>query len=80
LDSGDLSRLTLLDEYISGEIAAANVLGSNYGQVWKGYFIPTVSGKHKFRGVADDGFAVYLETATHGSTVALDSTKLIAGS
>ena len=79
IDSGDLSKLTLQAEYISGEIATADVLGNNYGEVWKGYFVPTVTGNHKFRGVADDQFAVYMETASYGSTVTLDSTKFIAG-
>ncbi len=40
--------------------------------------MPTVTGKHKFRGVADDGFAVYLESTVYGSTVDLDVKKPIA--
>ena len=65
-----MTGLTLQDEYISGEIKGGQIHGYNYGQVWKGYFLATVTGAYKFRGLGDDSFAVYLNTATYGSTTA----------
>jgi hypothetical protein len=53
------------------------VFGSTYGQLWKGYFTPTVTGGYKFRGMADDYFSVYL-SPTFGSTVSFVGATAIA--
>jgi hypothetical protein len=46
-----------------------DVYGSNYAQIWKGYFTAPVSGEYTFRGIADDYFAVYI-SSVYGSTEA----------
>jgi hypothetical protein len=78
LDTNKINASTLQDSYISGELKTDNVFGDYYGEVWKGYFVPTVSGNHKFRGLADDTFALYLSTATYGSTVSFVNATPIA--
>jgi hypothetical protein len=70
----------LQDSYISGEIRTENVFGTNYGQVWKGYFTPSVNGDYKFRGLGDDTFAVFLSTSVYGSTVDFTGAIPIASS
>lgn len=59
----------MVDEKVMGEITNPDVYGYNYGEVWKGYFVPTVTGGHVFRGMADDDFYVYLSNGTYGSVV-----------
>ena len=78
LDTNKINASTLQDSYVSGEIKTENVFGDYYGEVWKGYFIPTVTGNHKFRGIADDTFALYLSTNVYGSTVSFVNTTPIA--
>jgi hypothetical protein len=56
------------------------VFGDYYGQVWKGYFTPSVNGNYKFRGLGDDTFAVFLSTSVYGSTVDFTNTTPIASS
>ncbi len=67
----------MVDEYISGEIKTDNIYGGTYGQLWKGYFTPTVTGDYKFRGIADDYFSVYLSN-TYGSKVSFVNATPIA--
>lgn len=78
LDTNKINASTLQDSYISGELKTENVFGEYYGEVWKGYFVPTVTGNHKFRGIADDAFALYLSTAVYGSTVSFINATPIA--
>lgn len=56
------------------------MFGDFYGQVWKGYFTPSVDGNYKFRGLADDSFAVFLSREVYGSTVDFRGTTPIASS
>jgi hypothetical protein len=46
--------------------------------VWKGYFVPTVTGNHKFRGLSYHNFAVYLSESVYGSTVSFTGATPIA--
>lgn len=78
LETNKINASTLQDSYVSGEIKTENVFGDYYGEVWKGYFIPTVTGNHKFRGIADDTFALYLSTNVYGSTVSFVNATPIA--
>lgn len=77
LENGTLTQANLVDEYISGEIKTDNIFGGTYGQLWRGYFSPTVTGDYKFRGIADDYFSVYLST-TFGSRVSFVNATPIA--
>lgn len=56
------------------------MFGDYYGQVWRGYFTPTVNGNYKFRGLGDDTFSVFLSTSVWGSTVDFTGTAPIASS
>ncbi len=40
--------------------------------------MPTVTGSYKFRGIADDAFAVYLSQTVYGSTVSFVNATPIA--
>jgi hypothetical protein len=40
--------------------------------------VPSVTGEYKFRGIADDTFAVYLSTDVYGSTVSFANATPIA--
>jgi len=73
-----MNQSALQDSYVSGEIKTEAVFGENYAEVWKGYFVPTVSGDYKFRGLADDTFAVYLSTDIYGSIVSFTNATPIA--
>lgn len=73
IDEGTLGTSKVVEEFIAGEIKTGGIYGSYYAAVWKGYFVPTVDGEYTFRGVADDMFAVYLNTETFGSKDAITS-------
>ncbi len=78
LEANLLNSTTLQDSYISGEIKTDNIYGEEYGEVWRGYFVPSVSGDHKFRGIADTSFSVFLSTGVYGSTVSFVNATPIA--
>lgn len=62
----------MIEEYVSGEIkSGSNLETIKYGAVWKGYFVASTTGNYVFRGVADDSFAVYLNTENYGSKESL---------
>lgn len=68
IDAGTLGSDKVIEEYISGEIkSGSNLETTKYAAVWKGYFVASTTGNYKFRGVADDTFAVYLSTNKYGS-------------
>ena len=46
--------------------------------MWKGYFVPSVTGNYKFRGLSYHTFAVYLSTTVWGSTVSFAGATPIA--
>lgn len=73
-----MNQSALQESFVAGEIRSEGVYGENYGEVWKGYFVPSVSGDYKFRGLADDAFAVYFSTGVYGSTVSFENTTPIA--
>jgi len=41
IDAGAIDKSTLIDSYVSGEIKTGDTFGAYYGEVWKGYFVPT---------------------------------------
>ena len=64
---------TLLEQSVRGEIRSEDTFGSYYGQVWKGYFVPTVTGNYRFRGIADESFALYINSSVYGTTTSFSA-------
>lgn len=64
-----LTNLTLIEQKKVAEFDTADVYGTNYGQVFKGYFYAPVNGNYIFRGAGDDQFSL-LMSSNYGSTSA----------
>lgn len=58
--------LPIIESSFRGDIETGNTFESQYGEFFSGYFTAPVNGTYKFRGVADDAFALYINP-TYGS-------------
>lgn len=58
------------------ELKSGDYYGTNYGQIYTGYFKAPATGTYTFRGVTDDHFSFWLATV-HGS-VELPNSPLIS--
>lgn len=66
------SGITLIESKTMMELETLDLFGSNYGQVFKGYFYAPVDGNYTFRGAADDAFTLLMNPVYGTSSGTLD--------
>lgn len=78
-EAGTISSSKLEEEGYKTELQTQNYYGSNYGQIFKGYFKAPKSGNYTFRGAADDNFGLYMSD-NYGSATVNDTPIIYASS
>lgn len=72
------ANVTLVEDSWRSDLMSADVYGSNYVQVFKGYFVAPAAGDYIFRGLADDAIELFLSNVK-GSAEVDYSAPLISG-
>lgn len=63
------NRIKVLETGIKSELQTPDIYGTNYGQVFKGYFTAPAAGSYSFRAIVDDQLFFYLSSVSGSAEV-----------
>ena len=69
MDAGTILPEKLVEEGTKAELHTANIYGTYYCQVFKGYFYAKYGGEYTFRGASDDSYDMYMSDEAGTATI-----------